>query len=172
MNPLGRAYPSYDADLWPGVSQRRLRLQSIRLPRRLTAIIIAPSKSFNEQHLARDLKRVMLDAIEMLLFVLGGTLADLTGPVLDECTAKTSISKIAKSSTRKSSAFKAANALPVDRSGSADRLAQFWQGETDSVIEPKKAQVGAEPLPKRSNRAVARAGGGSLLPCDRWWAFF
>ena len=52
--------------------------------------------------------RVTLDAMVMLLFVLGGTLADLTGPLMDERTATTSISKIAKSSTRKSSAVKAA----------------------------------------------------------------
>ena len=52
--------------------------------------------------------RVTLDAMVTLLFVLGGTLADLTGPLMDERTAKTSISKIAKSPTRKSSAVRAA----------------------------------------------------------------
>ncbi len=52
--------------------------------------------------------RITLDAMLMLLFVLGGTLADLTGPLMDERTATTSIAKIAKSSTRKSSAVKAA----------------------------------------------------------------
>ncbi len=35
--------------------------------------------------------RVTLDAMVMLLFVLGGTLADLTGPLMDEHTATTSI---------------------------------------------------------------------------------
>ena len=52
--------------------------------------------------------RVTLDAMMMLLFVLGGTLVDLTGPLMDELTATTTISKIAKSSTRKSSAVKSA----------------------------------------------------------------
>jgi hypothetical protein len=45
--------------------------------------------------------RVTLVAMVMLLFVLGGTLAELTGPLMDERTAATSISKIATSSTRK-----------------------------------------------------------------------
>jgi hypothetical protein len=52
--------------------------------------------------------RVTLDSMVMLLFALGGTLADLTGPLMDERTATTSISRIARSSTRKSSAVKAA----------------------------------------------------------------
>ncbi len=52
--------------------------------------------------------RVTLDAMLVLLFVLGGTLADLTGPLMDEPTATTTIPKIVKSSTRKSSAVKAA----------------------------------------------------------------
>jgi hypothetical protein len=51
--------------------------------------------------------RVTLDAMVMVLFALGGALADLTGRHIDERTANTSISKIAKSSTRKSSAVKA-----------------------------------------------------------------
>ncbi len=42
----------------------------------------------------------------MVLFVLGGTLADLTGPLMDELTATSAISRISKSSTRKSSAVR------------------------------------------------------------------
>ena len=59
--------------------------------------------------------RVTLDAMVMLLFVLGGTLADLTGPLMDELTATTTISRIAKSSTRKSSAVKAAKGSKVPK---------------------------------------------------------
>ncbi len=52
--------------------------------------------------------RVSLDAMMTLLFVLGGTLVDLTGPLVDELAATTTISRIAKSSTRKRSGVKSA----------------------------------------------------------------
>jgi transcriptional regulator with XRE-family HTH domain len=52
--------------------------------------------------------RITLDAMILVLFVLGGTLADLTGPLMDERRAKTRSSRFAKSSTREGSAVKAA----------------------------------------------------------------
>jgi hypothetical protein len=49
---------------------------------------------------------VTLDAMVMLLFALGGRLADLTGPLIDDHMTTATVSEIAKSSTRGSLADK------------------------------------------------------------------
>jgi transcriptional regulator with XRE-family HTH domain len=50
--------------------------------------------------------RVTLDAMVILLFALGGRLADLTGPLMDDHSSRVPASKIAKSSIRRNSADK------------------------------------------------------------------
>jgi transcriptional regulator with XRE-family HTH domain len=95
-----------DLKITTAMAIRRLRAQ-----RKITQEQLATMARVDQSRVAKIENcspRVTLDAMVTLLFVLGGTLADLTGPLMDERTAKTSISKIAKSSTHKNSAVKAA----------------------------------------------------------------
>ena len=95
-----------DLKITTSMAIRRLRSQ-----RKITQEQLAAMAGVDQSRVAKIENcspRVTLDAMVMLLFVLGGTLADLTGPLMDERTTTTTISKIAKSSTRKSSAVKAA----------------------------------------------------------------
>ncbi len=95
-----------DLKITTAMAIRRLRAQ-----RKITQEQLAAMARVDQSRVAKIENcspRVTLDAMVMLLFVLGGTLADLTGPLMDERTATTSLSKIAKSSSRKSSAVKAA----------------------------------------------------------------
>ena len=95
-----------DLKITTAMAIRRLRAQ-----RKITQEQLAAMAGVDQSRVARIENcspRVTLDAMVMLLFVLGGTLADLTGPLMDELTATTTISRIAKSSTRKNSAVKAA----------------------------------------------------------------
>jgi transcriptional regulator with XRE-family HTH domain len=95
-----------DLKITTAMAIRRLRAQH-----KITQAQLAAMARVDQSRVAKIENcspRVTLDAMVMLLFVLGGTLADLTGPLMDERTATTSISKIGKPSTRKSSALKAA----------------------------------------------------------------
>ncbi len=95
-----------DLKITTAMAIRRLRAQSMITQQQLAAM--ARVDQSRVAKIENCSPRVTLDAMVMLLFALGGTLADLTGPLIPERTATTSISKIAKSSTRKSSAVKAA----------------------------------------------------------------
>jgi transcriptional regulator with XRE-family HTH domain len=95
-----------DLKITTAMAIRRLRAQ-----RKITQAQLAALAGMDQSRVAKIENcspRVTLDAMVMLLFVLGGTLADLTGPLMDELTATTTISRIAKSSTRKRSTVKAA----------------------------------------------------------------
>jgi transcriptional regulator with XRE-family HTH domain len=95
-----------DLKITTAMAIRRLRAQ-----RKITQEQLAAMARVDQSRVAKIENcspRVTLDAMVMLLFALGGTLADLIGPLMDERSAKTSISKIAKSSTRNSSVAKAA----------------------------------------------------------------
>jgi transcriptional regulator with XRE-family HTH domain len=95
-----------DLKITTAMAVRRLRAQ-----RKITQEQLAAMARVDQSRVAKIENcspRITLDAMVMLLFVLGGTLADLTGPLMDERAATTSISRKAKSPTRNRSAVKAA----------------------------------------------------------------
>jgi transcriptional regulator with XRE-family HTH domain len=109
-----------DLKITTAMAIRRLRAQ-----RKITQEQLAAMARVDQSRVAKIENcspRVTLDAMVMLLFVLGGTLADLTGPLMDERTATTSISKIARSPTRKSSAVKAAKGRKSPKASTTKRI--------------------------------------------------
>jgi transcriptional regulator with XRE-family HTH domain len=95
-----------DLKITTAMAVRRLRAQ-----RKITQEQLAAMARVDQSRVAKIENcspRITLDAMVMLLFVLGGTLADLTGPLMDERAATTSIARKAKSPTRNRSAVKAA----------------------------------------------------------------
>ena len=91
-----------DLKITTAMAIRRLRSQ-----RKITQEQLAAMAGVDQSRVAKienGSPRVTLDAMLLLLFVLGGTLADLTGPLMDERTVSTTITEIAKSSTGRDSA--------------------------------------------------------------------
>jgi transcriptional regulator with XRE-family HTH domain len=86
-----------------------MAIRRLRAGRKMTQEDLAALAGVDQSRVAKIENcspRVTLDAMVILLFALGGRLADLTGPLMDEHSSKAPVSKIAKSSIRRNSADK------------------------------------------------------------------
>jgi transcriptional regulator with XRE-family HTH domain len=86
-----------------------MAIRRLRAGRKMTQEDLAALAGVDQSRVAKIENcspRVTLDAMVILLFALGGRLADLTGPLMDEHSSRVPISKIAKSSIPRNSADK------------------------------------------------------------------
>jgi transcriptional regulator with XRE-family HTH domain len=86
-----------------------MAIRRLRADRKMTQKDLAALAGMDQSRVAKIENcspHVTLDAMVLVLFALGGRLADLTGPLMDDHMTTVTASQIAKSSTRGSSAEK------------------------------------------------------------------
>ncbi len=97
-----------------------MAIRRLRAVRKMTQDDLAALAGVDQSRVAKIENcspRVTLDAMVILLFALGGTLADLTGPLMDDHSSRLPVSRMAKSSIRGNSAGKGALEKKSAKSG-------------------------------------------------------